>query len=76
MAVHISEKGVFFHVGNGGSFVKRDLIRSISFEDRDGLHLFVLRGQPKRDKEWRGWFRVARVMCVSVTGCGEKWRES
>jgi len=50
--VHISEKGVFFQVGNGGGLVKRDSIRSISFEDREGLHLFVVRGKTTRGKDF------------------------
>ena len=50
--VHLSEKGVFSQCGSGGSFLPRELIRSISFEDRDGFHLLVLRCVTKRGKSF------------------------
>lgn len=43
---------LFIQCGNGGSFLPRELIRSISFEDRDGFHLLVLRCVTKRGKSF------------------------
>ena len=48
--VRLSEKGVFIQCGNSGSFFPREMIRSISFEDRDGFHLLVLRCVTKRGR--------------------------
>lgn len=49
-SVYLSEKGIYVQYGSGGSFLPREQIRSISFEDRDGLHLLVIRCVTKRGK--------------------------
>jgi len=51
-AVHIREKGVFFQTGSSGGLIPRERIRSIAFEDRDGLHLFVVRAATKKGKDY------------------------
>ena len=50
--VHLSEKGVFLQCGNSGSLIRREQICSISFEDRHGLHLLVMRCGSKHGKEF------------------------
>lgn len=45
--VHVNKKGICFQCGNSATFVNREQLRSVSFEDRDGLHLLVVRGETK-----------------------------
>lgn len=52
LCIHLYEKGIMFQMGSGGSFFKYEQLKSISFIDRDGFHLFVVRGQNKRGKEF------------------------
>ena len=50
--VHITEKGIFLQCGNACVPLPREQIRSISFEDRDGLHLLVIHCVSKQGKEF------------------------
>lgn len=50
--VHITEKGVFFQCGSSVGRVDCEQLRSISFEDRNGLHLLVVRGVSKQGREF------------------------
>ncbi len=49
--VHLTEKGVMFQIGNGGTFLKYERLTSISFEERNGMRTFVVREKTKAGKE-------------------------
>ncbi len=49
--VHLTEKGVMFQIGNGGTFLPYERLTSISFEERNGMRTFVAKGKTKDGKE-------------------------
>ena len=48
LCVHITEKGIMFQMGSGGTFVKYDQIDTLSFVESDGLRMFKVSFKTKK----------------------------
>lgn len=49
---HVTEKGVFFQLGNSGSRIDVKDITSLSFETRDGRRFFVVKTRSKKGMQY------------------------
>ena len=67
--VHMTEKGVMFQMGSGGTFVKYDQIVSISFADFDGLRMFEISFKTKKGSV------ATRTAAASPEVCDEDVRK-
>ncbi len=67
--VHMTEKGVMFQMGSGGTFVKYDQVVSISFADFDGLRMFEISFKTKKGSV------ATRTAAASPEVCDEDVRK-
>ena len=61
---HVTEKGVFFQLGNSGSRIDVKNIISLSFETRDGRRFFVVKA---RNKKGMPYERLALMAKKKIT---------
>ena len=61
---HVTEKGVFFQFGNGGSRIAKKDIISLSFETRNGRRFFVVKA---RNKKGLSYERLALMAKKKIT---------